>query len=1078
MDRVGRAVTDAFRAVLKIRDVDPGTRFADLGGTSLLAVRVLSRCWRDLGVELALDTLTPDTTPKAFADLVRLRLRDEGNPPVDALPVQPGRSGGSQQFTQGQKALYSLYALDPSRPTYNVPVLLTFRGTMDDERLRRALDLLVSRHEALRAVVETGPDGPLARIHHGDRTVLEQQDLTGVTDDGERAALAERLVERAAREPLDLAVSQLRARLITLSAEHHLLVLVTHHIVCDGWSLRILLRDLTHLYRDGEAARLPELPKYGFDAVSWERERLEASRREELRRWWQQELRDAPELIDLPHEGTAADTGEGTGSRLPFALSPEETDRVNRFASEHGTTVFAALAAALAILLRRYSGQRDVVLGFPAARRQHPDSHEVVGYLLNMIPLRLTPGDDLSAGELVRRAHRAVTAAYERADLPFDAITDAVAPVRSPGRHPLFQVALVLMTEPYDLAEIPGLRIERRDLDTGTSKFDMSLYLEDEDGGLTGYAEFSANMFSVPVIARMLRHFRALLLALADRASTGVGALPMLEPAERAELATALAVSAPGEDWHPVHVMFERQADQQPERCAVWFQGEEIGYRDLNARAGRLAHQLRERGIRSETVVGIHVGRSPAQLVAVLAVLKAGAAYLALDPADPAALLSSMVEDAGIGHVISTVADRGALASLPDRVQVIDVGETSEAPGSADNLGLKVEPGQLACVSYIRGSSGPARGVELTHRSVSNLIRRSQDEFRISDSTRVLQFASFSSNASVWEIFMALCTGATLCLGPADPARVGTSVQETIRTSRATLVHLPPDLLSIDPESVPSVKILITRGERIPVELRDRWVPRCRFFVAHEPTEGTIVQTWTECRTTLPSVLPIGRPLADASFYVLDSALEPVPLGAVGEVHVGGLAVARGYRNRPALTAERFLPDPYSPVPGSRMYRTGDLVRRMPGGGLKPVLRAGQQVSIRGYRVDMDEIEAAIRDQPEMEDAGVLAESGPNGRPQLVAYVVPAEPAQSSDLHRRVRDALRGRLPEHMIPSVVHSVPVLPLTVDGRIDRGGLSALVSPGRPALEDLLSKVEHLSESAAEALLTRLREADGTS
>ncbi|MFI6044219.1 amino acid adenylation domain-containing protein [Nocardia sp. NPDC051321] len=520
-----------------------------------------------------------------------------------------------------------------------------------------------------------------------------------------------------------------------------------------------------------------------------------------------------------------------------------------------------------------------------------------------------------------------------------------------------------------------------------------------------------------------------------------------------------------GADWLPVHTMVERWAEKTPDAPALWHEGSEIGYGELNMRANAIAAELIRRRIGAEHLVGISIPRAPEQLAAVLGVLKAGAAYLPLDPAYPAKRREYMVRDSGLRTVLTR---RSTLHAGQVGADIIDI-DGIETHRELRDPGIAVRPDQLAYVIYTSGTTGQPKGVELTHGGLANVIRASLTDFALDRSSRVLQFVSFSFDASVWEMFMGLGSGGTLCLAPPDLATAEHSIDRTIRDSRVTLIYLPPALLStIDPGTVPDIRTVITGGDRISAELRNRWAETARFFVGYGPTEGTIVQTWQECAVRSPSVPSIGLPIENVLLYVLDQRGDPAPPGVVGEVYVGGIAVGRGYRHRPALAAARFVADPFSPTPGARMYRTGDLVRRTEDGAMMFVARADQQIKIRGYRIEIGEVEAALRAIDGVHEAVAVAEPGVSGLPRLIAYVV-AE--ATTDFGRSVRERLRDRLPEHMVPSVVHVVDHFPLTVNGKIDRKALSSLIRSAPAAVEQALARVEAMSDEQARALLDSL-------
>ncbi|GAA0668189.1 hypothetical protein GCM10009548_40760 [Streptomyces malaysiensis subsp. malaysiensis] len=1088
--RVDEVLTEALKSVLGKAGADDEALFSDLGGDSLRAVRVLAACWRSLGVELPLRSLAPSTRLGDFRRALREAVGETPAPGTPAPGVDPGGEqqrpepdrpsansaasedtgriarqpyGAALPLSPGQESLYALYRADPANPAYNVPLTLRLDapdGGPDGRRIRSALEELALRHTALRTVFTERDGGAVASVRERPDTAWRTEDLSALPP-AEREERAEALVREASVTPLELDRSPVRALLIRLTDDSGLLVLVLHHIVCDAWSLRVLVDDLLELCGgrdpapDGSGA-----PLGAVDVAAWERERLSGERRERLAAFWRQALDGVPEVLELPADRPRPAVRTFRGARIPVRLDRTLVAALTTYARERGVTLFTALAAGCALTLRRYTGQDDFVLGFPVAGRVRPELDQVVGYLTKTVPLRVRLDDRPATGTLLTRLHEGIALAQEHAELPLDAIADAVGVRRAPGVPPLVQCALVLFADGRQTVAPPGLRALRAEPDTGTSKFDLNWYLEERDGELAGYVEFSTDLFDTATAERLHGHFAGLLRALAtadpERPATR---LPMLTAGEHTELlGRAQPLVMAGEaDWLPVHRMFEREAAARPDHAALWHSGGSVTYAELDARANALARALAARGLGPEDLVGVHIGRSPEQMAALLAVLKTGAAYLPLDPAYPADRLAYMARDARLAAVL-TQGQAPAFAVAAGVSEVIDITAVHDTGGGAPDT-APAGPDGLAYVIYTSGTTGRPKGVQITHRALANVITASRADFGIGQDSRVLQVVSFNFDASVWEIFMALACGATLCLGPPDVARAERSIESVIRDCGATLMYLPPALLSlVDPAAVPGVRLAITGGDLITGELRRRWTDRCRFFVAYGPTEGTIVQTWQEHTADVSAALPIGRPFAGVRLYVLDAELDPVPIGAVGEVYVGGLAVSRGYRDRPGPTAAAYLPDPYAAWPGARMYRTGDRVRRLPGGELTFVGRTDHQVKVRGYRIEPAEVEAALLKCPGVEAAAVMAEPGPGGRSRLVAYAVtsPDRPEALAGL----RDALRATLPDHMVPSRIHRVPTVPLTANGKVDRAALPALADVDDDALIRLLDQVEGLA------------------
>jgi amino acid adenylation domain-containing protein len=1034
VDVAGR-VRHILRDLLRVDRFDAEATFGQLGGDSLLAVRVLSRCRQSLAVDLPLRALGPGVCVADFIDsVVRERGLASASEPEHTTAPMP------DPLSSAVRSLVGSHYLRPDLPTYSVAFELLLVGALDLDRLRRALIHLVGRHDALRCSFSV-ENGAVTAFVRPDAT----PDFVVVTP----AALAD-----AVREPLALDRSPLRARLARESEDRHRLVMVVHHAVCDGLSVQIIVRELTMLYRDGDAAALPAPVMQASMLGQLEVRRLDRGRRELLARRWADRLDGAPEMAQLPIETARPARPSMKGDRVPLAVPSAQLQRLQRFAAAHDTTVFAALATVLAVLLNRYTGQDDLVVGVPMSGRREPQTQDAIGNLSSMVPLRLSIARRGTARQLLADVQEAIIWAQEHSDLPFEAIVDEVRPLRSPSFHPIFQVALVLLSEMDVVADDPSLTVSRRDLSTGTSKFDLSWYFQRTALGLDGYVEFSTDLFSSEMVGQMAAHFRRLLESLVQNPTWAATRLPMYAEDERLVLTEGLhgPVRAIGAD---VQARFVSYAQRQPEHPALWHRGVEISYGRLNAASNGLARHLRALGVGPEVVVGICIERSPEQIASLLAVLKTGAGYVPLDPTYPDDRLQFMIDDSAVRLVLTTPASRRRIAGAVNAT-LVDVAERFDEDDIPEQT-TATRPDQLAYMIYTSGSTGRPKGVQLSHRGLANVIESSGPAFRLGPDSRILQFVSFSFDASVWEIMMALGWGATLCLGPADLADATSGLEEVIRASGATVVYLPPALLTvIEPSRVPSVEVVITGGDRIGPDLRDRWLGRARFFAAYGPTEATIVQTWAECHGPSPQAPPIGDAIDNVRLYVLDQDLQPVPYGCVGEVYVGGAAVGRGYHGRSALTADRFLPDPHA-CDGSRLYRTGDLVRRGRAGELQFVGRVDDQVKVRGYRVELGEVDAALRRAPQVKDVLVRVELAQHGRPQLVAYVVPTEDPPPTDLSVALRRDLRDVLPAHMIPAMIYAVPVFPLTPNGKIDVGTLSGLINVDRSTLAVLLSLVE---------------------
>ncbi|MFG1889111.1 amino acid adenylation domain-containing protein [Micromonospora sp. NPDC049051] len=1048
-------VAGIIDAVVGCGPVDPSDRFSELGGDSIQAVQVLSLCWSELGVELPMQTLRTETTvSELVAAVAAARSGPAGVAAAPGGAPVPNDEAASVPASPRQAALFSLSQARPELPAYNVPVALWLTGQLDRRRLQRALNLLVHRHDALRTAFSTGPDGTvLLTTRPADSATVIIEELPAT-----RLDLAASLLQEIAAQPLDLTRSPVRVCLLPVAADRHALLVVVHHAVCDGWALNILLSDLCRHYA-AEGAEPPTAGPGQRELLSWDEGRRTVPREEALRRWGDL-LAGVPTLLDLPLDRSRPPARSMLGTRVPLRVPANLHEGLRARAATWGTTPFALLALALGVLLERYTSRDDLVIGVPTANRHHPRALEAVGYLSNVVPVRLDLRGQPDVAVALSRITSGLATSTELSWVPLDDIAAAVDAERSATHQPLFQVALVQLGNGVAPLRLPGLRVERQDLGTGTSKYDQSWYLEDFGDGLTGYVEYATDLFDEDSVTRMRDHFLRVLEALV-RAETDhpLRELTMFSPHEQAGLIDELTPPA-GPTPDSVVTSFLSHVRDRPDAPAIWSDGCLTTYRELHDGAMHVAGRLAKLGAGPETVVGLHLTRSPEQVAAVLGVLMAGAAFLPLDPAYPAERLRYMIDDAALSLIVTEQPDDPALHGTPARLVTLDGG------GGPRLAPRQVDPRSLAYVIYTSGSTGAPKGVALTHDGLVNVIERSRESFDLKPGTRVLQFVSLSFDASVWETFMALCTGGVLCLGPAVLAESTASLEELIKRSGAEVVFLPPAVLAIlDPAAVPSVRLVLTGGDRVSRDLRDRWAARVRFFAAYGPTEGTIVQTWGECPPDQVGPTPVGLPFGGVRLYVLDDELRPVPLGAVGEVYVGGVAVGRGYRGRSDLTATHFLPDCWSPVPGGRMYRTGDLVRRRGDGALIFVGRTDNQVKIRGFRIELGEVEAALSRRADILAAVALVDTqGPRAR--LAAWLVPAGPTDH-DFAERVRTDLRAQLPEHMVPSRISVVASLPHTRNGKVDYSALLT-TTPAEDRLSSLLDRLDSLTDAEVDALL----------
>ncbi len=898
--------------------------------------------------------------------------------------------------------------------------------------LRRSLTEVVRRHESLRTVFAAAGGEPVQVIRGPAPAALPVVELSGLSAEARGRETLRLAAEEAAR-PFDLAAGPLlRATVVRAGGAEHALLLTLHHVVSDGWSMDVLVREVSALYA-GEP--LPELPVQYADYALWQREWLSGDVLEAQLGWWRDRLAGAPPVLELPADRPRSLARDGRVSRVPFSLPAETSRALRELSRREGATPFMTLLAAWQALLARYAGTEDVSVGTPIAGRTRLETEPLIGFFVNTLVLRADLSGEPDFRALLGRVREATLGAYAHQEVPFERLVEELAPERSLAHSPLFQVLFVLQDAGGEAPRPGGLRVEPIAAGGGSAKFDLTLALADGEEAIRGTLAYRTALFDAATAERMLEHFGRVLEAAASAPETPVSRVPLLSAGERRRLLVEWNDTARG---HPrdatVHGLFAAQAARTPDAAALSFAGGTLTYAELHARSGRLAHALRGRGVGPESRVGICVERSPGMLVAMLAVLQAGGAYVPLDPAHPLERLRYVLEDAGVRVLLVGSAGADPVPGFEGERVGVDEAD-ADAPGEAPESG--VLPENLAYVIYTSGSTGRPKGVQVEHRSVVALLHWLRGHVRPEERESVLASTSITFDVSVAEIFDTLCGGGKLVLVGNALELAGVPESEGVR-----LAYMVPgaaaELLRMG-ALPPGLRALNLAGEALPADLAAalRAAGVERVANVYGPTEVTVYATCGEVEAGAARVT-IGRPIDDARAYVLDPALEPAPVGVAGELCLGGAGVARGYLGRAELTAERFVPDPFGGEPGARMYRTGDRVRWLASGELEYLGRIDFQVKVRGFRIEPGEVEAALREREEVAEAVVVALEEGEGSRRLVGYVVAARgrAADAAELRRHLRD----RLPGYMVPGALVVLDALPLTASGKLDRRALPA--------------------------------------
>ncbi|WP_369211501.1 non-ribosomal peptide synthetase [Streptomyces flavofungini] len=970
------------------------------------------------------------------------------SPRTAAAPQRPDTVTDFAPLSLAQERLWVLARMDgDASAAYNETMPFDLRGPLDRDLLLQALHSLAARHEALRTrLVPSGGSALQVVDPPASGFPVTFEDLTGSPDASERFARVRHEVEsapfRLGEEPMA------RGCLVALAPDHHVLLLVAHHIVFDGWSRSLLLRELGLLYtalREGRDASLPELTRPYSDYTRWQWEWMSGEEPAAHADYWTTALAGAPAVLSLPTDRPRPPEQDFRGARVPVTVDEELTRALRDLATSHGVSLYATVLTGWSVLLSLLSGQDDIVVGAPTSNRRRGDVESLIGFFVNTLALRADLSGSPTVGDALRQVNQRVRDGLSHVDLPFERVVELVNPPRSPAHTALFQTMFAWVPSMRQELDLPGVEVRlREDAAHVPAKFDMVLALADEGRTLTGEIDYAVALFDRPTVERHIRQFLRVLRLMADRPHAGIADLTLLDEDEQRELIAAFSTgpqpAATGAEAAPgLLERFAAQVRRRPGQTAVVAGDTALDYATLDRRANRLADALTARGVRPDQVVGLHTGRTVDLAVGVLGILKAGAAYLPLDPEQPPERLAAMVSDAAPALVLTDRTDPAGDAgqAWEHLAKVAAEGRRDDAPGITD------DPARLAYVIYTSGSTGRPKGVAVTHGSVVNLFEHWRELMGDAPGEAASAWSSIGFDASVHELLMPLTTGAVLHLVPDELRGDPAALMDWLREHRVTQAFLPPSfVLWIDEDPAArlaglSLRQLLTGVEPLPESALHRMraaLPGLRVCFGYGPTEATLYAVaHTDPRPNERSC-PIGRPVRGTRLYLLDQRMRPVPVGVSGEVYLGGASLARGYLNRPDLTDERFLPDPF--LPGERVYRTGDLARWLPDGNAEYVGRGDDQLKLRGFRIEPGEVEAALLAVPGVREAVVLADREAPGGPRLIAGVGGADGAARSPYEWRA--ALKDRLPDYMIPAVVAEFARLPLNRSGKVDRAAV----------------------------------------
>jgi amino acid adenylation domain-containing protein/FkbM family methyltransferase len=1065
-----RGLTEIWKQLLGVPRAGIHDNFFELGGHSLLAAQVLTRIRDEFGVDVPVRALFESPTVAGLARQIQ-----SSRFAVPQLPLKPVPRDGELPLSFAQHRLWFIDQLESGAAGYNVATAFRLHGALNSSALERAIGEVIRRHEVLRTCFPSRNGLPVQVITSPGPWALSVHNVSALPDP---EAQAQAMLRDEAARPFELARGPLfRATLLQLADQEHLLLLTMHHIVSDGWSMGVFNRELAALYTafaKGQPSPLEEPTVQYVDYAAWQRGQLTDMALQSQLDYWKDQLDGVPRLLDLPSDRPRPAVQSYRGRQRTFSLTRELTEQLKALSQKEGCTLFMTLTAVLQVLLWRLSGQERFIVSTAIANRDRPETQGMIGCLINVLLLKAVLGDNPPFRELLGRVRETALGAYAHQDVPFERLVEELAAERDLSFNPLTQVMFVLLSQPIDHLELAGLQVRPVAVDSTGTPYDITVHMIETAAGLSGFIDYSTDLFDADTIARMVEQFRQLLAAVVQEPSERISRLPMLSETERRHLLTAwngTEVDYPRDRC--VHELFEQQASLTPYSTAVEFEGDSLTYAQLENKSNQLASCLRFLGVGPDVLVGLCVERSLEMLVGLLGVLKAGGAYVPLDPSYPAERIDFMLDDSQVRVLLT---QERLLTALPEtqKFERVAAGAWSRNdliadvrpdPFPAETIARRrtvlcldadwhlveresetrpigpVGADNLAYVIYTSGSTGKPKGVEISHRSVVNFLSSMRKKPGSTANDTLLAVTTLSFDIAGLELFLPLTTGARVVIASREVAADGARLAALLKKSNATVMQATPAtwrlLLEAGWPGDPALKVLCG-GEALPRTLANQLAPRCaELWNMYGPTETTI---WSAVGRVSAGDGPVflGQPIANTRIYVLDRELQPVPMGVPGELCIGGDGVARGYHNRAELTAERFVKDPYSARPGAKLYRTGDLVRIRSAGKTEFLGRLDDQVKVRGVRIELGEIESAMNRHPAIREAVAAARDDSSGERQLVAYYV-ADPGQAPTTDELRRHA-KELLPEGMIPSAFVRMEALPRTLNGKIDRKALPA--------------------------------------
>ncbi len=970
--------------------------------------------------------------------------------------IIPRQSSDPAPLSFSQQRLWFLNQLEPNIP-FNISIAVRLHGNLNVEALSQTLNAIIDRHEALRTAFASVDGNLFQVITEGQSVELTEIDLSQLFDH-DREVEVQRILSTEPQQPFNLAADlMLRATLLRLNEAEHILLLVMHHIAADGWSVGILFRELGSFY-EGFAAnsplRLPKLPIQYADFADWQRQWLTGEVMATQLNYWRQQLADAPKFLTLTTDRPRPSIQTFKGGTKYFHIDWELTQQLKQLSQKSGSTLFMILLAAFATLLSRYSGQDDVVIGSPIANRNHSEVESLIGCFINTLALRTQLQGNPTFLELIERVKEMTLGAYDHQEFPLEKLVEELQPERSLSHALLFQVMFVLQNAPLGKLELPGLTLNPLELEDLSTQNDLFLSMAETKTGLAGELGYNSDLFDRGTIERLAINFQTLLESIVANPYQRVVQLPILGAIEQQQLLSDwnnTQADYPLEQCFPQ--LFEQQVESTPDAIAVVFGDQQLTYQQLNTRANRWARHLVELGVGAETIVALMCDRNLDFLTAMLAIFKAGGAYLPLNPDHPAERIQQVLSQSQVPLVLVQPQWESVISPIVDKLettsQLVCIEGLEQLDYSIDNLPIRSAPNSLAYVIYTSGSTGTPKGAMLEHRGMLNHLYAKVMDLNLSANDIIAQTASQTFDISIWQFLVALLVGGTVEIIPTEIATDPAQLLSLVQRQQVSILEIVPSLLRMllqqieDGAILPamsSLRWLLLTGEALSPQLCRQWFehyPSISMMNAYGPTECSDDVTHYPIYETPPAEilnLTIGRPIANTQLYILDRQLQPVPIGVAGELYVGGAGVGRGYLNAPELTQQAFMPSPLSRSVDERLYKTGDRARYLPDGNIEFLGRIDYQVKIRGFRIELGEVEAILHQHPQVREATVIAREERPGNQYLAAYAVVSPGVVTSDL----RDFLKQKLPDYMVPGAFVFLDAIPLTPNGKVDRNAL----------------------------------------